>query len=80
MKNQVNDVPQLPLKKQWRNPELSLISYGNINAVKHLPTVHENTGHYQTSANAKFFFNTKGVGQILTHNGHVTNVKSSFIS
>ncbi len=59
-----------PLKKTWYNPELMLISTGDIIlAAKIYPKLHEGTAHYVTGPNTKSLFNQAGTYHILITNG-----------
>ncbi|WP_139112981.1 hypothetical protein [Mucilaginibacter sp. PPCGB 2223] len=78
-----NQPSPAPVKKNWTNPELVLIS-ANIIAVKHHPSVHEGTGHLQRVVANTYFFNPSGKGFLISTStgiaksphGHISSAAS----
>jgi len=44
-----------PVKKQWKEPEIFLISYNDVET-KHLPYIKESTGHFGKGTKAGTFY------------------------
>lgn len=69
------------IKKTWNKPELIFISSNQI-AVKHLPSVHEGTGHVEVHDGSNFFLtpaNHQGF-RLTTSLGSKTHFQSSAAS